>query len=1151
MFRDKRNVFCLCAFCYLLLVIGSDLLRAQLTFGSITGLITDPNQASVPNAEVTIQNDATSETRRIITGSDGRYTLSQVQPGSYTITVTAAGFQRYVATKINLDVSQNLAYNIGLVLGSPTETVNVSANVPVVDTEDANNSVTLTGKDTVDLPIPTHLALGPVWAQAGTVSIRQGATTNPTVGDQNVSRVALNGGRDESTAVLVDGVSITAGDWGGAMALPSIETVQEFQVLRNTFDTQYGKTDGGVISLSTKSGTNEFHGGAFEYLQNNDLNANTWTNNLSHLPRTAYHLNQFGGHLGGPVIKRKKVFIFGNYEGVRQITPGTLLTTVPTALQRQGDFSQTYNSNGALSVIYNPFTTVLNGTTYSRTPFPNNMIPSSLINSSGKAALALYPQPNAPGNSVTGANNFAAGGTNRNNVDRMDIRPDYVINSQWTLFGTYTRMWQTSLTPIYFGNGADTGYNSPSNMWRALISASYVPTPTWVVNFVVATDTWNQEQLSTSLAANTNGSLYGLPSSLLSQFSANTLPDITVENYSSLSYDRQLLYLQHANDAQVNVSKQLGVHSLKFGYQMSIYQLNDNDQSPATFAFNRGLTSGPTAATDSSTSGNGIASLLLGTMASATAVNNIAPAATKRYLAFYVEDAWKFNSRLTINYGLRYEIQTPLTERYNRQNYFNFTVPNPLSQSTGLNLEGGLVYANANNRGYWNTDYNNFAPRLGLAYKVTEKLVFRTGFGIYFMPTSTSASGDSDGFSVTTTGVTTQNNAGYIPANLFSNPFPNGLNSPTGNSLGLLTDVGNSVNAWDRNHPTSYVQSYSASFQYQILRNAIIEVGYQGSQGRKLPLGYGSFNINQLNPSYLSMGSALSAPVNNPFYGTIAAGQLSGKTVPAYQLLLPYPQFLAVNLPNDYVGASSSYNALNLKFSERFSQGLTALVTYSWSKAIDDTSETQGWEIGDQDRNAYNLAGERSVSAHDVPQYFVTSVVWDLPVGRGKHYGANMNKALDAVVGGWQVAPIVSFFSGLPLQFSCSNTLSTFGYQACRPNITSNDALAGITRSIGEWFNTSPSVISAPAPYTIGTAPRYVPNERFGFTHNTNFTLRKQFSITERLKLGIQASAYNLGNTPTYGRPNTTVGALTFGQVTGVAPGVIPRQVELGVRVTF
>lgn len=599
------------------------------------------------------------------------------------------------------------------------------------------------------------------------------------------------------------------------------------------------------------------------------------------------------------------------------------------------------------------------------------------------------------------------------------------------------------------------------------------------------------------------------------------------------------------------MSKQLGTHSLKFGYQMSIYQLNDNDQSPATFAFNRGLTSGPTAATDSSTSGNGIASLLLGTMASATAVNNIAPAATKRYLALYVEDAWKFNSKLTINYGLRYEIQTPLTERYNRQNYFNFTVSNPLSQQTGLNLKGGLVYDSPSNRDYWNTDYHNFAPRVGLAYKVTDKLVFRTGFGIFFMPTSSSASGDSDGFSVTTTGVTTQGNAGYIPANLFNNPFPNGLNSPTGSSLGLLTDAGNSVNAWDRDHPTSYVESYSASFQYQLLRNGIVEVGYQGSQGRKLPLGYGSFNINQLNPSYLSLGSGLTAQVTNPFYGVITSGQLSSKTIPAYQLLLPYPQFLSVNLPNDYVGASSSYNALNLKFSERFSQGLTALVTYSWSKAIDNTSETQGWEIGDQDRNAYNLSGERSISAHDVPQYFVTSLVWDLPVGRGKQFGANMNKVVDAVVGGWQVAPIISFYSGLPLQFSCNNTLSTFGFQACRPNITSDAALASITRSIGEWFNTSPSVISAPAPYTIGTAPRYLPNERFGFTHNANFTLRKDFRITERLKIGIQASAYNLSNTPTYGRPNTTVGALTFGQVTGVAPGVIPREVELGARITF
>ncbi len=1126
-------------------------LWGQLFTGSINGLVTDPNKGFVPNAQVTITNVAQSNVRKVSTGSDGRYSVSQLQPGSYNISVTAPGFQTYKVSNISLEASQNLEYNVALVLGNVSQQIDVTGAAPVLDTEDANKSVTLTSQEALDLPIPTHNALGPVWSQNGVVAVRTGTTTNPTQGDQNMSRFAMNGGRDESTAILVDGVSVTSGDWGGAMGIPSIESIQEFQILKNTFDVQYGKTDGGVVSLVTKSGSEQFHGGGFEYLQNDVLNANTWSNDLSGLHKTAYRLNQFGGHVGGPVLRKKRVFFFGNYDGIRQGGPSTDLTTVPTAAQRSGDFSQTYNSNGTLAVIYNPFTTVQNGSTYTRSPFPNNVIPATLINSAGLKTASLYPLPNAAGNPISNANNFASAGIAVSSYDRMDLRGDWVVNDKWTVFGTFERLWSTSNVPTFLGPGLDTNYSSPNTTWRVLANVTYVPSPTWVVNFVAATNTWNQEQLSPSLAAHLNGSAEGLPASLLGQLSAPTLPDVTVENYSSIGYDRRLLYLLHSGDVQLNLSKRLSHHLLKFGFQLQVQQMNDNDQSPATFAFNRGLTSGPTAATDSSVTGNGIASLLLGTMASATAVNNIAPAAEKRYLAWYLEDAWKVTDRLTVNYGLRYEIQTPLTERWNRQNYFNFNATNPLSQQTGLNLTGGLVYDNGSNRGYWNTDYKDFGPRIGVAYKITDKIVFRTGYGIFFSPASTSASGDSDGYSITNTGVTTQSNAGYIPMNLFSNPFPNGLNQATGSSLGLLQDVGNSVNAWDRDHPTAYVQSFSAGIQYQISRTAMIDVGYQGSQGRKLPLGYGSYNINQLNPAYLSLGPALNNSVPNPFYGVIPSGALSGVTVPYNQLLRPHPQFTSVNLPNDYVGASSSYNALVVKVQDRISKNLTAFVTYSWSKAIDDTSETQGWEIGDQDRNTYNLSGERSISAHDVPQYFVTTLVWDLPVGRSRKFGSHMNKVADAAVGGWQVSTIVSLYSGLPLQFSCPNTLSSYGFQACRPDITSLGALADVNRSLAQWFNTSSSVVFAPPPYTIGTAPRYTSNERYGFTHNADLTLRKEFSLFEQLKLNIQASAYNLSNTPVYGRASTTVGSLTFGEVTGVAPGGIPRTVELGARLQF
>ena len=376
-----------------------------------------------------------------------------------------------------------------------------------------------------------------------------------------------------------------------------------------------------------------------------------------------------------------------------------------------------------------------------------------------------------------------------------------------------------------------------------------------------------------------------------------------------------------------------------------------------------------------------------------------------------------------------------------------------------------------------------------------------------------------------------------------------------------MTDVGTTVEAYQLIHPTPYVQLYNANFQFQLTTNSILEVGYLGSQGRKLQVGYsnghnnsadsGGLNINQLSPSYLNLGPQLNQQVRNPFYGSITSGPLSGQTIPYYQLLLPYPQYTAVYLAGETPGASSSYNALTMKYSYRLRQGLAALITYQWSKAMDNTSETQGWETKDQPRNAYNLAVERSVSAHDVPQYFTAAVVWELPIGRGRSFGFHMSKLADSLIGGWQVSTIVRLESGLPLQFSCASTLAVYGFQACRPNITSLTSLASVHRTLDEWFNTSSAVISAPPAYTIGNAPRYVPNERWGGFPNANLTLKKTVSIRETLRLTLQASAYNISNTPDYGKADTNVSSPTFGKITRISGDSIPRNVEFALRVQF
>jgi hypothetical protein len=983
-----------------------------------------------------------------------------------------------------------------------------------------------------------------VWSTAGVVAIRTGISQ--ATQDQNHDRFALNGGRDESAAILIDGVPSTSGDWGGTLATPSVDSVQEVQVTRNTFDAQYGRTDGGVVSLVTKSGTEQFHGSAFDYLRNSRLDANTWDNDRAHVAKPIFQRNQFGGSVGGPILKKKHLYFFGAYEGLRQGTPSSTLSSLPTALERSGDFSQTFNANGTLSTIYNPFSTRPDpsGAGFIRDPFPGNVIPKDMFDTVGVKTLSLWPAANLPGNPLTHALNYANGGKTIGVNDRFDARIDWAKSPKYSFFVRVTKAWEKDIAPLLFGNGTDNNFSDQNPRHQVVIGNTFVPTPTWVTNILIGTGRWREDQDSPSKGM--NATAIGLPASLASQFAAATIPQFAITNYPQISNNRFLNDPRTTDNLQINNSKQLHNHSIKFGFIAEVEQVNSTDVRSAEFDFSRGMTSGPTAATDSTTTGNAVASLLLGTGSGGNAPNSARLALTEKYFSWYIQDTWRLGRKLTLDFGTRYEIQNASTERYDRQNNFDFNATNPLSQQTGLNLKGGLVFMNSSNRGLWDTAYKNFAPRIGLSYKITDRLVMRSGYGIYYPPAWAGALA-ADGFSATTTWVSSVGGNGLQPLNLLSNPFPQGLIAPPGNSQALGTLVGQGVTAFQRSHPSGYVQSYSVDFQYQLTGSTMVELGYSGTQGRKLFYGYG-LNLNQLDPKYLSMGAALNQPVANPFFGLIQNGSLSGTTIPANQLLRPYPEFQSVNLSGLTPGASASYNALLVKFNRRFSNGLMILASYQFSKAIDNASETQSWEIGDVPRNIYNLSIERSISAHDIPHDFTTTVVYELPVGRGRAHMANANRAVDAVLGGWQISTILRAGSGLPLFFSAPNSLGVYGFPTMHPNITSLPDLVSGTRSPDHWFNTA--AVSVPAPFTIGSAPRWVPNVRTGRLESADLALSKNFQLLEHLKMQFRAEAFNVSNTPQYGRANATVGSPTFGVITGTTY-VPPRNIQFALRLMF
>ena len=1139
----------------------------QAFTGTINGLITDPNAAAVPGASVRIRNIDTNDSRQSISSSDGRYIFSQIPPGSYTLQVEAKGFKLFSSSAFNLRSSQSAEINAALVLGQINETVEVQAVATQLDTQTANQSFTLERKQMLALPASTRNPFVAVHAMAGVTSMSVAQSNAPA--DQNVARFAFNGGRDMSGLVLIDGIPATAGDWGGLLASPSIESVQEVQVSRNSYDAEFGKSGGGVVSIVTRGGSNAFHGSLFEFLRNDNFDANAWANNRVGRPRVEFKRNQFGGNLSGPISKSKRVFFLSTYEALRQGSPATTTQTVPTDPERTGNFSATRNPDGSSALIFDPFSTRANpaGSGFVRDSFPNNTIPRSRFDAVGARVLELYPRANAqPTNAITNANNYFGAGTSITNNWRIDQRIDWAKSEKWTMYGRLTYAEQEGITPRFYGTGGDSGSEGKAPRYHATFGTTWVPSPKLVINFTAGSGRWREESLPVTLRDGILGTTIGLPATVVSQMDSPHMPQFNVAGYATLSNGRILNFPRRTDNAQLNATREFGKHSLKFGFSLENSYLNSIDIRSADFAFDRGMTSGPNAAVSSANSGNSVASLLLGTGIGAaatgatggvTAVNNaitnrVQPAPLAKYYGLYIQDNWRFSSRLTINAGLRWEQQRPRTERFNRYNYFDYNARNPLSQSTGLDLKGGLVFVDGNDRGQTQLDSMDLAPRIGLAYKITNRIVARAGYGIFYLQACCNAlqggpAAGTDGYTVTTNWATSRGGDGITPQDLLANPFPSGVNRPVGASRGLLTQTGSDVTAVQRSRSTGYTQNFSYDLQFELGPGSVLEIGYSGVLGRKLNLG-GLRNVNQLPSSALSLGNALNEQVTNPFFGQFATGVFAGRTLPRHRLLRPHSQFNTVELSGDTPGATSSFNALYLKYNKSFRSGLTILTSYQFSKNIDNASENQGWIINERFRDVNNLSLDRSISAHDVPHSFAGTVLYEVPFGKGRKFGSSMPKAAELIAGGWELATTARFASGLPQRLEAPNALATYGFSILNAQVADLKNLNVAERTPSLWFNTT--AVSSPPPFTIGNAPRFTPNLRADGTHHADVNLSKNFRVLEKIQIQFRAEAYNITNTPQFSAPGLTVGAADFGQVNGTRFND-RRNIQFGLKILF
>jgi len=1113
---------------------------AQVFTAAVSGYVTDAKGAPVEDAHAAIINTTTRQMREAVTDEKGHYAFQQLMPGTYELTIKADGMDEYDVHAVTLNANQNAEYSVRLRALDDAKKISFKTGQVTFDTQTPKQSTTLGVDEIVELPTSLRNPLLVIHATAGVTAITTGVTPDNSA-DQYASRFGLDGGRQNGSAILIDGVPMTSLGRGDVLATPGMEAVQEIQIVHSADDAEYGLSAGSAINLVTKSGTNVYHGSGFEFLRNDAMDANRWENNKYGVDRQSFRRNQYGGNIGGPIGKDPRVYFFAGYEALTQSEPTTEVATVPTIAMKKGDFSTATSASGALVPIYNPFTSRLQpGANYTRDIFPGNVIPAHLLNSAGLLTAQLYPTPNAPG---TAGSNGQYVGTSNVDTDnnREDGRLDWAPTDQLTFFVRGTRARQTTGVPTFFGNGADqtSGQQEPRVEFAA--GAIWAPNARWAYNFLAGGGSWRDTQ--TTASQNYNGVAIGLPATTVAQFQANTMPQFSISNYQGLGDAENRANTSKNYHGAINASRQYLQHSLKFGFAYQSDQWDTTDAYSALFNFTNGLTSGPTAAVDTSLSGNAIASLLLGAGASGYAPYTPPLQITQNTWAVYVHDTWRFSPRLTFSVGFRYEAQGAPKESQNRFSNFDPGTTSPLASSTGLALKGGLVYGGS---GLWNADRNDIAPRLGIAYKIADSVVFRTGYGISYVPTSLSGLAASDGYSTNTTWTSTLGNAGFVPRYLLNNPFPNSLNTPVGSADGLSTGIGSSINANLRSHATSYVGNYTADFEFQVGRDGVLDIGYLSVQGRKLSQGVAT-NINQLDPTYLAKGPELNRLVANPFAKVVTSGPLSSSTVAAFQLLLPFEQFTSIMQSPLTPQASSSFNALLLKYHYKLSRHTNILFTYQWSKAIDNASESQGWEINDAVSNIYNLNGERSISAHDVPKDLTISFVYAMPFGQERGSGI-LDKVKNSMIRGWQLASVIRLSSGLPLQFYAPNNLSTYGFAVQRPAISSLSNLTDLTnKGPDHWFDTR--YTTAPQAYTVGNMPRYVGNVRTGGTTNLDLSLSRSFNIYERLRLQFRAEAYNASNTPQYGRANTTLGSADYGMVTSTIGN--PRNIQLGMRLDF
>ena len=1094
-----------------LLLLLAATVAAQTSSGVLRGTIADPTGAVIAGAAVEAANIQTGVRYSAVTNDAGVFSIPDIPAGSYTVTVEHAGFRRAVRQSITIATGELLALDTKLELGAVSEAVTIAARAPQVQSETSSIGQLIESKSIMDLPLGDRRTMNVIQMNGAAVFTGYDNGQKPNF--------ILAGGRAQSQMLWVDGGS------GQNMRLgigqvdtdPPVELVAEIKVLSNNYAAEYGASAGGVIIETTKSGTNQFHGSAYEYLRNDALDAPGFfapvQNGAKVKPELRY--NVFGSSLGGPVRKNKTFFFF-DYEGQRRRTGSVQSLTVPTDLQRTGDFSQTFNAKGQVIPIYDPSTTASTGGPTVRSLFDGNRIPMSKLDPVALKLMKFYPEPNRPPDSVAGGNNFRSNTVTALTHDFYTAKIDHNLSNRDRLTGRYMYNRDNSgVKSVYTDPGADPANFAAAN--QQFIYAAWTRTlnPATVNDFRFNYGTRLFHNLTFGLGGNypQKLGLTGVPDNAFPQFSPSGFSAL-----GSNTQERRQFPIQQQQFVE-NLSAVRGKHALKFGFEARRSRNHEINLPTASGAF--GFSTQPTGLPGNAATGNGLASLLVGFPTSFTEQQTDELDRSSWYLGAFAQDDWRATHSLTLNLGLRWETDTPMVDVRNRMNSFDPNQINPVSGTPGVVKFLGL---NGYRSTPYDTDLNNFGPRLGFAWKIlgSENTVLRGGYGVFFahpfdagVPNAV-ALGFSQSLSLNSpdNGIT----APFFLKNGVPNVAPSApaLNDSFG-AVPVGQNATTAVTFFETNRRTGYSQQFNLGVQRQLPGSIVVEVSGLGNLSRKLSSA--SLNTNQISPAILG-------PTHQS------------------QRDRPFPQFSNVTIQSPTLGDSKYYAGM-VRVEKRFSRGLNLVSTYTYAKFLEDANDigTTAGQDGGAYSNYYNRRADYGPSANDIRHRFTFSSVYELPFGQGKRWIA---KGLAShVVGGWGIGNVTVLQSAPPFTVvTQTNTTNAFSAGAQRPIVLHDPNLDAGQRSVARWFDTG--AFLQPQLFQFGNEGRNI--LRSSGLKNMDFSVLRNFSITERIRLQLRGEFFNALNHTNLAVPGRTFGSPDFGIVNSAGPA---RQIQAGVRLGF